>query len=323
MSGAAKSTDSPPATVRQPPADFYDPADSDNVCYLCGEPSYRLLHEVTHYGFPIRFMRCQCGLVKQTPMPNQRFFEWFFNSEVFFSSRRTGKSEIWGFYDYFKDEPCRLATSRLRYRRLRGFLDRGRPLEILKIGPATGTMLHVANQHGHHAIGCDVSERFVEYARENYGVRIDHGRFERMDYAARQFDVILLFNVIENVPNQVEFLTAVHRTLKPGGLFILNFVNEQRNLVARLQKERYFLYRPPICYTYSLPVMTRILGKFGFETVACYRDVRYLHLEKIATLLGWRWLLALAKTLRIHQLPFPIYAYPSRILIARRRPDEA
>jgi SAM-dependent methyltransferase len=313
---------SDPSPVRQPPPDFYDPADGDNVCYLCGEPSYRLVHRVTHYGFPFEFKRCQCGLIKQTPMPNQRFFEWFFNSEVFFSSRRTGNSEIWGFYDYFKDEPCRLATSRLRYRRLRDFLDRG-SLEILKIGPATGTFLHVANQHGHHAIGCDVSERFVDYARTTYGVQIDRGRFERMGYAEGRFDVILLFNVIENVPNQSEFLTAVRRALKPGGLFILNFVDEQRNLVAALQKDRYFLYRPPICYVYSLPVMRRVLARFGFETVTWYRDIRYLHLEKVSTLLGWRWLLALARGLRIHRLPFPIYAYPSRILVARRPSGEA
>ena len=306
------------SSIKRPPPEFYDQADSDNVCFLCNDPRYRLLYEVKHYGFPFEFKKCQCGLIKQTPMPNERFFEWFFNSEIFFSSRQTGKAEIWGFYDYFKDEACRLATSKLRYRRLRKHLDPGRPLKILKIGPATGTFLHVANQHGHHAIGCDVSERFANYARENYAVQIDHGRFERMGYADHQFDAVILFNVIENVPNQVEFLAAVHRTLKPGGLFILNFVNEERNLVAALQREHYFLYRPPICYTFSLPVMQRVLAKFGLETAACYRDVRYLHLEKVSTLLGWRWLLVLAKALRIHQIPFPIYAYPSRILVTRR-----
>jgi len=302
--------------------DFYDHADSENVCYLCGDPRYQVVHEVTHYGFPFKFVRCRCGLIKQAPMPNERFFEWFFNSEVFFSSRRTGNSEIWGFYDYFQDEPCRLATSRLRYRKLRRFLDRDQPLEILKIGPATGTFLHVANQHGHHAIGCDVSERFVKYAAERYGVRIDHGRFERMGYAGRQFDVVLLFNVIENVPNQVEFLTAVHRALKPGGLFILNFVDARHNLLAALQKKRYFLYRPPICYVYGLPVIEKVLDKFDFSIVACYRDVRYLHVEKLATLLGWRWPLAIAGRLGIRRLPFPIYAYPSRIVVARRGPGE-
>lgn len=303
----------------QPPPDFYDESDSDNVCYLCNNPRYSLVYEVTHYGFPFKFLRCQCGLIKQAPMPNEKFFDWFFNSEIFFSSKKTGKSEIWGFYDFFKDEPCRLATSRLRYRRLRTFLDRDRPLEILKVGPATGTFLHIASQHGHHATGCDVSERFVDYAKQTYKVQIDHGRFEKMNYKNEQFDAILLFNVIENIPNQVEFFQAVRRTLKPGGYFILNFVDEKRNAIANIQKERYFLFRPPICYVFNLAVLKQALTKFDLDPVVWYRDIRFLHLEKIFTLLDWKWPLTVANHLGIHQQPFPIYAYPSKILVARRR----
>ncbi len=302
-----------------PREDFYDHDDSDNTCYLCNDPQYELLHEVTHYGFPFVFKRCQCGLIKQTPMPNERFFEWFFNAELFFSSKQTNKSAIWGFYDYFKDEPCRLATSRRRYRKLRHVFETRRPLDVMKVGPSTGSFLHVAQQHGHRVLGCDVSERFVAYARDTYGVTIDHGRFERLRYDDGQFDVIMLFNVIENVPNQVEFLSEVHRTLRPGGAFILNFVNERANVLAAAQKERYFLYRPPICYVYSLSVMRRVLAKFDFEVAACMRDIRYLHIEKIATLLGWRFPLAVSERLGIHHTPFPIYAYPSRIVVARRR----
>jgi 2-polyprenyl-3-methyl-5-hydroxy-6-metoxy-1,4-benzoquinol methylase len=87
----------------------------------------------------------------------------------------------------------------------------------MKIGPATGTMLYVLRQHGHRVLGCDVSNQFAEYARSNYRVEIEQGRFEKKSYEDGRFDITLLFNVIENVPNQVEFLKAVHRTLKDGG----------------------------------------------------------------------------------------------------------
>ena len=303
----------------RPSEDLYDHDDSDNICFLCRQPDYRLVYEIERYGFPFRFMRCQCGLIKQTPMPSLRFFDWFFNSELFLSSKQTGKSEIWGFYDYLKDEPCRLATSERRYRKLEPFLVGRQGLDILKIGPATGSFLFVANRHDHHAIGCDVSEKFIDFARQKYDVQIDHGRFEHFGYPDQSFDVVLLFNVIENIPNQVEFLSAVRRVLKPGGLFILNFVDERRNLVEAFQRERYFLYRPPICYIFGFPVMERLLRSFDFEMISWFRDVRYLHAEKIATLLGWRWLLSLARRLGVHRRPFPIYAYPSRIVVARRR----
>jgi hypothetical protein len=160
-----------------PRPEFYDEYDSDNVCYLCGDPRYTPLYQVTHYDFPFTFQQCACGMVQQTPMSNEQFFDWFFNSDVFFSSRKTGKDSIWDYYDYFADEANRLATSEWRYSRL-AHLFQGGSLRIMKIGPATGTFLHVAQQHGHKVLGCDVSSQFIQYARENYDVQIDQGRFE-------------------------------------------------------------------------------------------------------------------------------------------------
>ena len=143
-----------------PQPEFYDEHDSDNVCYLCENPRYTPLYHVTHYDFPFMFQKCACGMVEQTPMPNERFFDWFFNSEVFFSSKKTDKDSIWGYYDYFADEPNRLATSQWRYRKLVHLFQDG-PLSIMKIGPAVRAFLHVAAQHGHKVLGCDVSNQFV------------------------------------------------------------------------------------------------------------------------------------------------------------------
>lgn len=251
-------------------------------------------------------------------MPNEKFFEWFFNSDLFFSAKESDSDRIWGFYDYFKDEPCRLATSKRRYKKMADIFGTGHSLKIMKIGPSTGTFLSVANEHGHHAIGCDVSDQFSKYAKEHYNVQIDSGRFERMDYADEQFDVILLFNVVENIPNQAEFFQAVRKKLKPGGYFILNHVDMTNNLIAKMQKEKYFLYRPPICYVYGMDVLEKILNKFGLDVVSSFKDVRYMHMEKIFTLLGWETPLKLFEFFHLHRLPFPIYAYPSKITVSRR-----
>jgi SAM-dependent methyltransferase len=303
--------------VLVPPPDYYDAHDAENRCLLCGDPDYTLLHDVRTYAFPFRFQRCSCGLIKQTPMPNERFFEWFFNSDVFFSAKATKAGRIWGFYDYFADEDCRLETSRRRFARLRPHMPAGK-LRILKIGPSTGTFLHVAAQEGHEVLGVDVSSRFVEFARTTYGVRIDHGRFERMGYPDASFDCIVLFNVVENIPNLDEFLREVHRVLRPGGVFLLNHVDMDGNLLARLQGPRYFLWRPPICYAFGGAAARRLLASHGFEPGVEIRDRRILHLEKVATLLHWRWLLVAAKFLRIHRVKFEAWAYPSRIVVARR-----
>lgn len=300
------------------PKEYYDQNDGTNRCPVCHNPEFVLLHRVEHFGFPFEFYRCRCGLIKQAPLPNELFFEWFFNSEQFFSSKEAELDEIWGFYDYFRDESSRHKTSRRRYRRLSRLLNWDDPVSIMKIGPSTGTFLHIAAQAGHEVLGCDVSDRFVRYARDTYGVRIDHGRFEKMGYAAGRFDAVLLFNVIENVPNLEEFLGAIDRTLKPGGHLILNHVEMSGNAIAALQKDKYFLFRPPICYGFEGEALERLFGRFAFSKRHELRDVRYLHLEKISTLLRWRWLYKLARLSHVSRVEFPVWAYPSKINVFKR-----
>ena len=298
--------------------EYYDLQDSENICFLCNQPTYKLKYKVKHFGFDFTFKQCSCGVVKQTPMPNEKFFEWFFNSKAFYSAKKSGKKEIWGFYDYFKDEPCRLATSRHRYKKLKFVFEKDKPLEIMKVGPSTGSFLYVANQHGHHAIGCDISADFVDFAKEQYNVRIDNGRFERIKYSDEQFDVLLLFNVIENIPNLDEFLKEVNRTVKKGGYFILNHVDMKGNLIAALQKDKYFIYRPPICYIFDRDVLSSMLFKYGFKVVKTYRDIRYLHMEKVLTLLRWKRVNSLFRLFNAHRIPFKIYAYPSQVVVAQK-----
>ena len=300
-----------------PSPDFYDADDSDNVCFLCDNPRYSHLYTATHFGFPIKFQKCECGSIKQTPMPNEKFFEWFFNSEVFFSSKKqedVDDVDIWGYYDYFADESSRLATSKRRYNKLKHHFKPGG--RIMKIGPATGTFLHAAALDGHDVIGCDVSSRFAQYARDHYHVKIDNGRFERMGYPEGSFDAVMLLNVVENVPNLPEFLAAIRKSLKPGGHFVFNYVPMDGNLIAAIQKDKYFIYRPPICYAFTKEAMIRTAEKYGFRIVESYLDIRYMHLEKMLTLLRLKLPLKIAAALRIHRIPFPVYAYPSRVLVA-------
>lgn len=302
-----------------PDPSLYDQADSTNTCLLCGNPRFELHMESDHYGFPLHFYRCACGLIKQAPMPSPAFFQWFFNSEQFFAASERTNEHIWGYYDYFADEPSRMATSRYRYWRLRRFFEEeGRPLDVMKIGPATGTFLAVAKEHGHRVRGCDISSRFASYAKEHYGVDIDNGQFEEMGYPDEAFDVVLLLNVIENLPDPLRVLSEIRRTLKPNGRFIFNYVAMEHNLVAAMQKERYSLYRPPVTYVFTTDTMRQLLAKAGLRFVRSYRDVRVMHLEKIMTLGGWRGPLRLARALRVHRIPFFVYAYPSRIAIAER-----
>jgi len=298
--------------------EYYDHLDDARRCFHCNDPRYHHYQKVIRYPFPFDFYRCECGLVKQIPIPNKKFFDWFFDSDLFLSSKNSNVRELWGYYDYLADEHLRIKTSQKRYQILRQYFNSDQPLKILKIGPTTGTLLHLLQNEGHECMGCDASSRFIDYAKSKYNVRIDHGRFEQINYANQSFDVILLFNVIENIYNLDEFLKTVESKLKPGGKFILNFVDMTHNWIAKLQKNRYFLYRPPVCYIFTYCVLKSVLLKYGFTIVESLPDMRHLSLEKILALLGKYNLLKISQLMKLNKISFNVYAYPSRILVGQK-----
>lgn len=304
--------------MQQPSSDFYDHEDGTNRCFVCGNPRYTLKYSTGRFGFPIEFYECACSTIKQVPMPNKKFFDWFFNSDRFFRVQEVSQDEIWGYSDYFAEERARELTSKLRMRRLSRYFPEGGGLEVMKIGPSTGTFLAECVRRGHHAIGCDVSATFAAKAKEYHNLHVDVGRFEEMPYADGQFDRIMLLNVIENVPNEEEFLDAIHRTLKPGGYFIFNYVNMRSNPVAAAQKENYFLVRPPVTYMFTDRGIERILERWGFTTERTLRDVRIVNVEKVTGLFRMKSLTRLMRASRANRLILPLWAFPSYIVVARK-----
>lgn len=306
----------------KPEDEYYDHNDSDNRCFLCGKPNYKKRANVSHYGFPILFKECQCGLVKQTPMPNKDFFSWFFNSSVFYSSHKTRKKNIWGYYNYFSEESSRLRTDNWRINKLRKHFEELNKdlskIKLLQIGSGGGSFLYMCKKIGIDAKGIDISQGFAEFASKTYNVEVDVGRFEDTNYNDEEFDVIALFNVIENVPNQQEFLTAINRKMKKNGLFVLNFVDTNNNIIESIQKEKYFLYRPPVTYIFDSPVLCRVLHKFGFKQIGLFHDIRVLELEKILTLLRLNWLQKIMEIFGLSKIQFRLWAYPSRVVIAKK-----
>lgn len=281
-------------------------------------PQYTLKYATARFGFPIAFHECACSTIKQVPMPNKKFFDWFFNSETFFSAGQDSKDEIWGYSDYFAEERARELTSKLRMRRLSGYFDPARPLDVMKIGPSTGTFLMECARRGHRVRGCDVSATFAAKAKELHGLDIDVGRFEEKGYGDGQFDRIMLLNVIENVPNEEEFLGAIGRTLKPGGYFIFNYVEMRRNVIAAIQKSNYFLVRPPVTYMFTRAGLERILKDRGFQIEETLLDVRVVNIEKLTGLFRLKTLTRLARATGLSRLVIPLWAYPSYIVVARK-----
>jgi 2-polyprenyl-6-hydroxyphenyl methylase/3-demethylubiquinone-9 3-methyltransferase len=147
-------------------------------------------------------------------------------------------AEWWDLNGKFKPlhmlNPCRLdyITSQIA-----GEFDRDlkepepfKGLRILDIGCGGGLLAEPMARLGAEVIGADAAERNIPVAQvhaEQSGLSIDyrHTTAEAMAADGEQFDVVLNMEVVEHVASPIDYLTACHDLLKPGGLHICSTIN--------------------------------------------------------------------------------------------------
>ena len=81
--------------------------------------------------------------------------------------------------------------------------------------------------------GVDVAEDAVDYAGETYGAancKFDHYDGGVLPYDDESFDVVISFQVIEHVPEDVGFVRQLARVLKKGGRLYLTTPNKATRL---------------------------------------------------------------------------------------------
>ena len=100
---------------------------------------------------------------------------------------------------------------------------------ILDLGCGVGYGTYLLSQVAKNIIGIDISEEAINYANENYGaLNCQFMVYDGMqtNYYDESFDVIVSFQVIEHVVNDIQFISEAYRLLKPGGTFFLTTPNK-------------------------------------------------------------------------------------------------
>ncbi len=101
----------------------------------------------------------------------------------------------------------------------------GRPLaRMLEIGCGPGFYVHGAVQLGIEARGIDLDPGAVEFGRSR-GLALSQATIEESGFEDGKFDLVLLAQIIEHVPDPHDFLERVHRLLAPGGVVIVETPN--------------------------------------------------------------------------------------------------
>lgn len=97
---------------------------------------------------------------------------------------------------------------------------------LLDIGTNLGFFLKIAQDEGLWSCeGIDPNKKRARLASEHFGLTVHPGYLPDAHFPDETFDVVVMIDVFEHVPEPVAHLQDCHRILKPGGLLYIKVPN--------------------------------------------------------------------------------------------------
>lgn len=230
-------------------------------CRLCGAGLPEPFLEVTE---DFSLIRCEsCGLVATSPpVPASEIGRWYPPSYYGEGNRRFN-SILEAMIPYFRDRRCKA---------IERFVAKGR---ILDVGCGRGILPALMRDRGWEAHGLEFSETAARHAREELRIPVFVGNFLESPYEPGSFDAIVLWHVLEHVPDPVEALEKARQLLRPDGLLVIAVPNFE-SLQARFSGRHWFHLDVPRHYHhFGVSVLNRMLESAGFSVA----DISHLSLE--------------------------------------------
>ncbi len=244
------------ATAGVPETNTIDPA-----CALCGSRERRVLFRDGAHTL----VRCaDCELVYVTPRREAAALI----REVYDATYwRSAAARERGYSDYASDEDLYLRTFRRRFDGLAQLLPRaGRALEV---GCAAGFSMRVLADRGYDVFGIEPSAAIRALAEKRLGTaRIHAGTLEDAPFAAGSFDLIVMWDVLEHLPDPLGALRKARELLAPAGRLVLETQNVEA-FAARLLGKRWTHFKHDEHLVHFSPAtLRRALAVSGFELVS-------------------------------------------------------
>lgn len=136
-------------------------------------------------------------------------------------------------------------------------------LDVLDYGCGGGELLERLARLGHRTVGLDFDEKALAACRSR-GLKV-HPASDLSALGAETFDVVTCMNVIEHVPDPGALLRDLARTLKPGGLLLIETPNATSCLASRLGAAWRGLETPRHLNVFSTAGLRGLLAAQGLQ----------------------------------------------------------
>ena len=156
--------------------------------------------------------------------------------------------------------------------------------KLLDVGCGAGAVLDGVDNKW-EKYGVEVSKFASEIANE-YGV-IFNGDLLSACYDSNSFDLVLVFHVIEHLPNPLQTLCEIRRILKPGGWLIIGTPDFDSGCARRFGDNFRLLHDQTHVSLFSNDSLQRMLNDYGFRvehTEFEFFDTQYFTIENLSRL---------------------------------------
>ena len=169
--------------------------------------------------------------------------------------------------------PARLVTWERFWNRIEPFKTHG---ELLEAGSGYGHFLLEAGRRGWQAQGVEPGEYPAWVAQNRQNVSVWKGKLEEFPIEICDFDVMVLWDVIEHVPDPIRLLQRCWKRLRPGGALLVRTPDAQVLTMSNTSPMKRFLLNAYIqlvypanpaehIYHFTPEVLTEIIISTGFK----------------------------------------------------------
>ncbi len=160
--------------------------------------------------------------------------------------------------------------------------------KVLDVGCGRGLLLRAFQQQGCDVTGTEFSDGACRFAREVLQLPVCVGLLPELKFPENNFDVVVMWHVLEHVSDPRPMVAEVARILRPGGLFLVavpNFGSPE----ARLTKSGWFhLDIPRHLSHHTRESLSEILNQAGLKpTWVSSLAPEYDNFSFVQSLLNW------------------------------------
>lgn len=153
---------------------------------------------------------------------------------------------------------------------------------LLEVGAYTGLFLSMARDCGWKVKGIEPSRWAVSQAKKLYGISIKQGILKPNYFKKETFNAVVMWDVIEHLPNPLESLCICNAYLKTGGWIAMSTI-DIGSLAAKILGPRWPWLMEMHRVYFSKATIKRMLEMAGFVKISFRPHIRFVSISYLVS----------------------------------------